>query len=205
VSSLPLLYSFRRCPYAIRARTALRYSGIQTEMHEVSLKAKPAAMLQISPKGTVPVLDLRDGTVIDESLNIMRWALLQHDPEDWLMAGQPVLQQDAAELIAFNDGAFKQALDLYKYAIRFPEQPREDYRAEGERFLAQLERCLNAHDSLCRKQASITDAAIFPFVRQFSLVDEAWFAQAPYPALRQWLRQWLDSELFLKVMEKPPA
>lgn len=184
---------------------ALCYSGIQMEIREVSLKDKPAAMLQISPKGTVPVLDLRDGTVIDESLSVMHWALLQHDPQDWLMSSQPTLQQEAAELIATNDGAFKQALDRYKYAIRFPEQPPAVYRAEGERFLAQLERRLNAQAFLCRDQSSVADAAIFPFIRQFALVDEAWFAQTPYPALRQWLRQWLESELFLKVMEKAPA
>lgn len=202
---LPVLYSFRRCPYAMRARMALRYSGIQVDVHEVSLKNKPQAMLQISPKGTVPVLAIPNGAVIDESLNIMRWALAQHDPEDWLMLGAPTLGQEAEVLIAENDGAFKQALDHYKYATRFPEHPAEFYRAEGEVFLQALELRLSKTRYLCREQCSLPDIAIFPFIRQFTSVDEAWFRQAPYPALENWLKQLLESRLFISIMEKHPA
>ncbi|MEO8417179.1 MAG: glutathione S-transferase [Methylophilaceae bacterium] len=202
---MPILYSFRRCPYAMRARMALRYSSIQVDVHEVSLKNKPQAMLQISPKGTVPILALPNGVVIDESLNIMRWALAQHDPEDWLMLGAPILGQEAEDLIAENDGAFKQALDRYKYATRFPEHPAEFYRAEGETFLQALELRLSKTRYLCREQCSFADIAIFPFIRQFTSVDEAWFRRAPYSALENWLKQLLDSRLFISIMEKHPA
>lgn len=127
---LPILYSYRRCPYAMRARMALSYAGIPVEIREISLKQKPAHMLQVSPKGTVPVLVLPDGQVIEQSLEIMHWALQQHDADGWLSADPP----HAALLIAENDGAFKQHLDRYKYAIRFPEYPAEHYRAQGELF-----------------------------------------------------------------------
>lgn len=202
---LPVLYSFRRCPYAMRARMALRYSGIQVDIHEVSLKDKPQAMLQISPKGTVPVLALPNGEVIDESLDIMRWALAQHDPEDWLMTGEAALGQEAEVLIAENDGAFKQALDGYKYATRLPEHPAEFYRVEGEMFLRALELRLSKTRYLCRERCSLADIAIFPFIRQFVSVDEAWFRQAPYPALGDWLKRLMESRLFISIMEKHPA
>ena len=186
----------------MRARMALRSSGIAVEIREIALKNKPQHMLQISPKGTVPVLVLQHGEVLDESLDIMRWALAQHDPDDWLMAGETALVQEAERLIVENDGSFKRALDRYKYAVRFPEQPSEVYRAEGEVFLQQLEARLSRSKHLCRDERALADIAVFPFVRQFSLVDEAWFAQAPYPALRNWLKRLVESELFLSVMEK---
>ena len=184
---------------------ALRYSGIAVEIREIALRNKPQHMLQISPKGTVPVLVLQNGEVIDESLDIMRWALAQNDPEDWLTTGEAVFRQDAEALIKENDGAFKQALDRYKYAIRFPEQPAEVYRAEGEVFLQQLEMRLNSHRYLSRDRYALADIAIFPFIRQFALVDEKWFAAAPYPALSIWLKQLSESELFTSIMEKHPT
>lgn len=202
---LPVLYSFRRCPYAMRARMALRYSGIQVDIHEVSLKDKPEAMLQISPKGTVPVLALPNGEVLDESLDIMRWALAQHDPDDWLMTGETASGQEAEALIANNDGAFKQTLDRYKYAPRFPEHPAEFYRAQGEVFLQALELRLSKTHYLCRERCSLADIAIFPFVRQLVSVDDAWFKQAPYPALANWLKQLVESRLFISIMEKHPT
>jgi glutathione S-transferase len=202
---LPVLYSFRRCPYAMRARMALRYSGIQVDIHEVSLKDKPEAMLQISPKGTVPVLALPNDEVLDESLDIMRWVLAQNDPDDWLMAGAPALGQEAEVLIAETDGSFKQALDHYKYATRFPEHSAEFYRAEGEVFLQALELRLSKTRYLCRERCSFADIAIFPFIRQFVSVDEAWFRQAPYLALGNWLKQLVESRLFISIMEKPPV
>jgi len=135
---LPILYSYRRCPYAMRARMALSYAGVPVEIREISLKDKPAHMLQVSPKGTVPVLVLSGGQVIDQSLEIMQWALQQHDADDWLSADP----HRTALLIAENDGSFKQNLDRYKYAIRFPEHSAEDYRQQGELFLAKLEQHL---------------------------------------------------------------
>ena len=191
------LYSFRRCPYAMRARMALRYCGVPVEIVEVSLKAKPAEMLAISPKGTVPVLDA-NGRVIDESLEIMRWALAQNDPQDWLLSGDARV----AELIEANDQVFKVHLNRYKYAERYPEQPMEVYRAEGEMFLRRLEELLEGRDYLLTDHPSLADIALLPFVRQFAHVDREWFAQTPYVRLQAWLQRFLESELFTSIMKK---
>jgi glutathione S-transferase len=195
-----VLYSFRRCPYAMRARMALRYSGVAVQIIEVSLKAKPAEMLALSPKGTVPVLSV-DGRVIDESLAIMRWALAQHDPEGWLLEDDGATQA----LIDENDQGFKHQLNRYKYAERYPEQPMEHYRAEGEVFLSKLEGLLAEREYLLAGHLSLADVALAPFVRQFAHVDREWFDQAPYPRLRAWLQRFLESPLFVAVMAKPQA
>ena len=192
-----LLYSFRRCPYAMRARLALRYAGVPVRIIEVSLKAKPAEMLSLSPKGTVPVLSV-DGAVIDESLAIMQWALAQHDPEDWLLGGDPTV----LVLIAENDQGFKHHLNRYKYAERYPEQPMEQYRAEGEVFLQKLDGLLAGRSYLLADHPSLADMAVLPFVRQFAHVDRQWFASTPYPRLQQWLEAFLQSPLFIGVMAK---
>ncbi|AZD60650.1 glutathione S-transferase [Pseudomonas chlororaphis subsp. aurantiaca] len=197
------LYSFRRCPYAMRARLALRYSGVPLEIVEVSLKAKPAAMLALSPKGTVPVLSV-DGRVIDESLDIMRWALARHDPQDWLLKDDGPAQQRIEALIAENDQVFKLHLNRYKYAERYPEQPMEYYRGQGELFLRQLDELLSQQDYLLAEHPSLADMALAPFVRQFAHVDREWFAQTPYRNLQRWLQRFLESELFTQVMAKPP-
>nr|WP_279655482.1 glutathione S-transferase [Pseudomonas petroselini] len=192
-----MLYSFRRCPYAMRARLALRYSGVPVRIVEVSLKAKPAEMLALSPKGTVPVLSV-DGEVIDESLAIMQWALAQHDPDNWLLGGDPAV----LALVAENDQGFKYHLDRYKYAERYPEQPMDHYRAEGEVFLQKLEGLLTGRAYLLADHPSLADMALAPFVRQFAHVDRDWFAAAPYPRLQQWLERFLQSPLFVGVMAK---
>ncbi|QJP96017.1 glutathione S-transferase [Pseudomonas fluorescens] len=191
------LYSFRRCPYAMRARMALRYSGVPVEIVEVSLKAKPAEMLAISPKGTVPVLDA-GGQVIDESLEIMRWALAQNDPDDWLLGGD----SRTAELIEANDQVFKVHLNRYKYAERYPEQPMEVYRAEGALFLQKLDELLEGRDYLLAGHPSLADIALLPFVRQFAHVDRDWFATTPYERLQAWLQRFLESDLFTAIMKK---
>ncbi|WP_285420343.1 glutathione S-transferase [Pseudomonas sp. efr-133-TYG-5] len=191
------LYSFRRCPYAMRARMALRYSGVPVNIVEVSLKAKPAEMLAISPKGTVPVLDA-NGRVIDESLEIMHWALAQHDPQGWLLGGDPRI----AELIEANDHVFKVQLNRYKYAERYPEQPMQVYRAEGALFLQRLDELLTQRDYLLADHLSLADVALLPFVRQFAHVDREWFAQTPYVRLQAWLQRLLESELFTAIMKK---
>jgi len=193
-----LLYSFRRCPYAMRARLALRYSGVAVRIIEVSLKAKPAEMLALSPKGTVPVLSV-EGRVIEESLEIMQWALAQHDPDDWLLQGDPAV----LALIAENDQVFKHHLNRYKYAERYPEQPMEHYRAEGEVFLQKLEGLLAEREYLLAEHPSLADAALAPFVRQFAHVDREWFAGTPYQRLQIWLQRFLESPLFTAVMAKP--
>ena len=193
-----LLYSFRRCPYAMRARLALRYSGVAVRIIEVSLKAKPAEMLALSPKGTVPVLSV-EGRVIEQSLEIMQWALAQHDPDDWLLQGDPAV----LALIAENDQVFKHHLNRYKYAERYLEQPMEHYRAEGEVFLQKLEGLLAEREYLLAEHLSLADAALAPFVRQFAHVDREWFAGTPYQRLQIWLQRFLESPLFTAVMAKP--
>jgi len=199
--TLPILYSYRRCPYAMRARMALKYAGIAVEIREISLRDKPAHLLEISPKGTVPVLATAHGAVLEQSLDIMHWALQQNDPDGWLVADAAQTQQ----LITENDTSFKQALDRYKYAIRFPEQAMEDYRALGEVFLAKLEQQLSRTDFLMGAKLTLADIAIFPFIRQFSAVDAVWFASANYPKLKAWLNLMLSSTLFNSIMDKHPV
>lgn len=200
----PILYSFRRCPYAIRARLALQVSGVAHELREVRLRDKPAAMLAASPKGSVPVLVLPDGRVIDESWDIMVWALRTHDPAAWL-GRHEVWIKAAAHLVDMNDGAFKHALDQYKYADPAAATLKTQARAAGEWFLQQLETRLEAHACLLDEAFSIADAAILPFVRQFAGVDAEWFDTAPYPRLRAWLHRGVESSLFAQVMQKYPV
>lgn len=197
----PILYSFRRCPYAIRARLAIKVSQIQVELREVVLAEKPKAMLAESPKGTVPVLVLSDDTVIDESKDIMFWALNQNDPDKWLSQHQEKINEIDA-LITLNDNDFKRYLDHYKYADRFPEQPMEYYREQGEVFLQQLETRLSKNPFLLGDSLSMADMAIVPFIRQFAFVDKPWFDRSPYRQLQDWLENILASDLFNKVMIK---
>ena len=195
------LYSFRRCPYAMRARMALRYSDVAVNIVEVSLKAKPAEMLALSSKGTVPVLSVA-GQVIDESLAIMHWALEQNDPQDWLLKDDPAGQAQIAALIEENDQVFKVHLNRYKYAERYPEQPMAFYRSEGEVFLRRLEALLEGRDYLLAAHPSLADVALMPFVRQFAHVDREWFGQTPYVRLQAWLQRFLESDLFTSIMKK---
>ena len=198
MAALALLYSYRRCPYAMRARMALSYAGIAYQVQDISLKDKPPGLLAVSPKGTVPVLVLPNGRVLEQSLDIMHWALQQHDPAQWL----DIDREKSQALINENDGAFKQALDKYKYAIRFPEQSSSSYRSQAEVFLCKLEEALQDQPFLSGAHLSLTDVAIFPFIRQFAAVDANWFAQAAYPKLQAWLQARLESSLFLGVMSK---
>jgi len=200
----PLLYSFRRCPYAIRARLALAQAGVAVQTVEVDLKHKPADLLAVSPRATVPVLVLPTGQLLTESLDIMRWALAQHDPAGWLQSRQPECDEF---LIKTTDTAFKHWLDRYKYAERYPEQTREHYRQQAvDALIAPLEQALSADGPwLGGAQPVLADAAIFPFVRQFAAVDPAWWGSSPFPATRAWLQRWLASALFVGVMRKPGA
>lgn len=190
----PVLYTFRRCPYAMRARMALAVSGTSCEMREVKLREKPEAMLKASPKGTVPVLVLTDGTVIDESIDVMRWALDTNDPDGWL-AG------DDAELIAANDGPFKHHLDRYKYTSRHGTDA-EEHRAAALEILLTLEKRLDQSTFLCGETLTLTDAAIMPFIRQFAATDRAWFDTQPLPKLQHWLDNQIASDLFAGIMVK---
>ena len=192
-----ILYSFRRCPYAMRARMALIISGQQVELREVVLRDKPDAMLALSPKGTVPVLALPGGAVIDESLDIMHWALREYDPERWL-------DGDDAALIATNDGPFKHHLDRYKYAGRYGSDPLE-HRAGAMELLGALEGRLGNVGFLCGPGRTLADIALFPFVRQFARTEPEWFDAQPLPRVQAWLRVLVGSELFARVMTRRPA
>ncbi|WP_415881347.1 glutathione S-transferase [Neptuniibacter sp. QD72_48] len=195
----PILYSFRRCPYAIRARLAIEQSGVEVELREIVLRDKPEHMLEISPKGTVPVLLLPDGTVIDESLEIMHWALAQNDCDAWHDADSKQIDQ----LIEANDYEFKGWLDKYKYSDRHPEHSQTYYRNKCELWLVQLEELLQQHSgSLLAGGKSLADYALLPFIRQFAHVNLDWFKAADYPHVQSWLSDFKESDLFLGVMKK---
>lgn len=200
-----ILYSFRRCPYAMRARLAVAKSGIQLELREIELKNKPQQLIDISPKATVPVLLTADNNVIDESLDIMKWALNQHDPDNWYQSLTESQQQLSQELIAQNDGDFKYYLDRYKYADRYPEHSQDYYRQQAEKTLITLEQQLQQNGFLVGDRITYADIAILPFIRQFAFADKAWFDQSPYPHIQKWLNDFIESELFNSIMNKYPA
>lgn len=204
MSALPVLYSFRRCPYAMRARLALAVSGQACELREVVLRNKPQGLLQASPKATVPVLVLADGQVLDQSLAIMRWALAQHDPAHWL-APSDGAEADMLALIADCDSHFKQALDRCKYPSRYPEADAALACTHAVEWLQGLETRLTQHPFLFGDHAALADMAMAPFVRQFAGIDTTWWDAQPWPHLQAWLAQWQANSLFESVMHKLPA
>jgi len=200
----PILYSFRRCPYAIRARWALYLCGHTVALREVLLRDKPPCLVEYSAKATVPVLVLPDGRVIDESIDIINWALSVNDPQGLLQPlGAPDRRQSLL-LIEQNDQQFKPLLDRYKYADRHPQQSQQEYRRQAEFFLLLLEAQLQRGDYLLGARQSLADVAILSFIRQFAAVDKAWFDNSPYPALRRWLQRGMASPSFVAVMAKVP-
>lgn len=203
---LPILYTFRRCPYAMRARLGLLLGQRNVEIREITLKAKPDALLQASPKGTVPVLVLSDGPVISESLEIMRWALSSPHPQADAcppLLGQTVDEQTLiAHLIHQNDHEFKPWLDKYKYADRYPAQSQTDYFLSASVFLNTLEIHVNRHRYLINDQLSLADYAIVPFIRQFNAVDPKRDLNLSYPRLMVWLTELTASEIFTQAMNK---
>lgn len=202
VAKLPTLYSFRRCPYAMRARLALLASGIQCEIREIVLRNKPAALLTASPKGTVPVLICAEGRVLEQSLDIMLWALEQHDPENWLSPESDSLP-DMLALIGQCDGEFKFNLDRYKYPERYADAASPDvYRLSASQFLMLLELRLEKRIWLQGSRPALADMAIVPFVRQFAHTDKAWFAAQPWPRLQTWLQKLLESDLYETAMTR---
>jgi len=196
-----ILYSFRRCPYAMRARLALDVSGQVWELREVSLRNKPPEMLRLSAKGTVPVLVLPDGSVIDESLDIMLWALSRNDPEHWLAPESDSLH-GMRELIDRFDSHFKQHLDRYKYPSRFAGADPLVDRAEAAQDLALLEGRLMRTTYLAGGHVSLADMAIVPFVRQFANVDPDWFAGQSSHTLQLWLRTLVESARFERIVQR---
>ncbi|MDQ6973042.1 MAG: glutathione S-transferase [Mariprofundaceae bacterium] len=206
MSPLPVLYSFRRCPYAMRARMSLIASGTQCELREVDLGNKPATMLEASPKATVPVLQLTDGTVLHESLDIMLWALKSAGPGRWLTPSGGSMS-DMLRIIEGNDGAFKYHLDRYKYPNRFADEINGDartHRLQASGCLAPVEIQLSKTPFLFGEHLSLADIAILPFVRQFAATDPEWFASLDYTHVQQWLQHWQQSSLFTACMGKHP-
>lgn len=199
----PVLYSFRRCPYAMRARMAIASSGQSCSLREVVLSNKPREMILISPKGTVPVILLPNGRVIEESLEIMYWTLEKNDPERWLT---PLHTNPKAvkALIAENDGPFKNNLDRYKYPNHYTDSNPLHFRDQGLKFLEQLNVQLTKTKYLFGNEFSVADAAISPFVRQFANTDRSWFDALQISQLQHWLKEILISDRFLNVMEKYP-
>lgn len=202
-NNLPVLYSFRRCPYAMRARLALASSGQGVVLREVILRDKPEEMLLASPKATVPVLILEDGNVLEESIDIMHWAMRQSDREGLRDFPAPVLEEMDA-LIGHSDGSFKQALDRYKYPNRYIGVERDEQREAGAQFIRQLDGQLAGRSYLFGECLSFADLAILPFVRQFAHVDRDWFWQQPWPNVIKWLEAFIDSERFAAIMTKYP-
>ena len=199
--ALPVLYSFRRCPYAIRARLALACAAFRCELREIKLRSKPQAMLDASPKATVPVLVLADGTVIEQSLEIMLHALRAHDPDQWLAPNNGASLQDLLALIERNDGFFKPALDRSKYPDRYSAEEVATARVNAHAWLGELNERLAVTGYLFGQNPSLADMALRPFVRQYARIDDAdWVAQA-WPHLQHWLQRWMDSALYAQVME----
>lgn len=197
----PILYSYRRCPYAMRARMALKYAGIEVEHREIELRNKPQSMLRVSPKGTVPVLVVGD-LVIDQSLDIMHWSMQQADPDGWGVVDGKIAQA----WIEKNDGQFKVLLDQYKYPNRHPELDQEAVLNEALEFmLLPMEAALQSSQYLLGSKMTWLDIAIFPFIRQFSMVDQDKFERLPIPAIKRWLTRHMESELFNAVMQKHPV
>lgn len=200
-SPLPILYTFRRCPYAMRARMAIYAAGVKVQSIEVSLKNKPQTLLDYSPKGTVPVIVMPNGEVIQESRDIMLWALHQSDPDNWLSQNDTARQQEMSQLVNKCDMEFKPLLDRYKYFDRHPEYSQEEYRQQAEGFLQILDNNLSQHAFLIDENIRFADVAIFPFIRQFASVDKIWFAASPYKNLQRWLDACINTELFTTIME----
>ena len=198
-NNLPILYSFRRCPYAMRARMAIHISDQRCELREVLLRDKPPSMLQYSAKGTVPVLILQDGKVIDESLDVIDWALNLNDPDDWQRSKD---KEKTKELIKINDGEFKYHLDRYKYSKRYDNEDPEFHRKKCLEFIESINNELNNSEYIFDDNISYADIVLLPFIRQFRIADIEWFDSLPYDNLKKWLSSFLDSSLLNSIMKK---
>ena len=198
-NNLPILYSFRRCPYAMRARMAIHISDQRCELREVLLRDKPPSMLEYSAKGTVPVLILQDGKVIDESLDVIDWALNLNDPDDWQRSKD---KEKTKELIKINDGEFKYHLDRYKYSKRYDNEDPEFHRKRCLKFIESINNELNNSEYIFDDNISYADIVLLPFIRQFRIADIEWFDSLPYDNLKKWLSSFLDSSLLNSIMKK---
>ncbi|MCJ8295770.1 MAG: glutathione S-transferase [Colwellia sp.] len=203
-STLPILYSLRNCPYAMRARLAIFKAKQTVLLRDLVLSDKPIEMMAASPKGTVPVVVLKNGTVIEESLAVMLWALRETDPADLLHGQQDHLLSAMLLLITEFDNDFKTCLEAYKCAKRYQEDNVSQCRAACELYIQKLERALTKHSFLMSDKESLADIALMPFIRQFARIERQWYLQSPYPKVRQWLNSYLQSPVFTKVMAKHP-
>ena len=201
-NDLPIIYSLRNCPFAMRARIAIYKSQQPVLLRDLVLSDKPAEMLTASPKGTVPVLVTPNGTVIEESFEIMLWALSMSDPDDLLFTGDEKMLDKMLALIYLFDSEFKGDLENYKCAKRYRETNIIECREACEVYIAQLERLLTEHKYLMADRESLADIALLPFIRQFARVERQWYLHSPYPHVRQWLNNYLQSKMFSKVMAK---
>ena len=202
--SLPILYSLRQCPYAMRARIGLLLAQQSVMLRDIVMTNIPKEMLTTSPKGEVPVLVLDDGTVIDESIDIMRWALNKNDPQDLLYIRHSNLIEEIQNFIQHNDNEFVEALKKYKAASRYHDAAEVERRQQCENFITDIEGRLSIQDYIFGDKPSLADYAILPFIRQFSRVDRKWYLQSPYPKLRSWLEGHYQNPLFSKAMKKYP-
>jgi glutathione S-transferase len=202
--SPPVLYSLQNCPYAIRARMALLLAKQPVMLRPIDLKNKPKDMLTASPKGSVPVLVLDKNNVIDESLDIMIWALQKSDPHNLLLAHDHDMFTDMMSLINEHDNQFTPLLSQYKQAKRYHKASENNDRKLCEKFVSGIEQRLNKHPFILSNQPSLIDYVALPFLRQFAKVDRQWYLKAPYPKLQQWLTHHLQSRLYSKVMVKHP-
>jgi glutathione S-transferase len=203
-STLPIIYSLRNCPYAMRARIAIFKSKQIVLLRDLVLSNKPAEMIAVSPKGTVPVLVLANGTVIEESLEVMLWALQQTDPDDLLHGHKEGALAAMLSLIHEFDNDFKTSLEAYKCAKRYQEDNVAQCRVVCQQYIEQLEQRLTEHTFLMSDRESLADIALVPFIRQFARVERQWYLQSPYPMVRRWLNSYLQSPVFTKVMAKHP-
>jgi len=202
--SHPVLYSLRQCPYAMRARIGVLLANQSVVLRDIVMTNIPTEMLTASPKGTVPVLVLSDSSVIEESLNIMLWALKQNDPDNLLYRHERDALDNMLTLIQRCDNEFVDALKKYKAASRYHDSNILSYRQQCEIFINDLEESLKKHHFIMGDSASLVDYAILPFIRQFSNVDKKWYKQAPYPKLQQWLENHYQNPIFAKAMTKYP-
>lgn len=196
---LPVLYTFRRCPYAIRARFTISYSGIRYIHREILLKKRPKELYDISKKATIPVLQLENDCIIDQSLDIMRWAIVENDKDGWFKNNKV----NQLEMISLNDNIFKIWLDKYKYHSRFPEESKNYYRNKCSVILNKYEEQFKKTRYLLSDKCSLADVAIFPFVKQFKYVDDLWFEDY-YPKTNKWLNLFINSDNFQFIMKKYP-
>ena len=198
-NNLPILYSFRRCPYAMRARMAIHISSQKCEIREVLLRDKPPSMLEYSSKGTVPVLVLQSGEVIDESLDVIDWALNLNDPDNWQRSKD---NEKTKELIKINDGEFKHHLDRYKYSKRYDNEDPEFHRKKCLKFIEKINSELQNSKYIFDDEISYIDISLLPFIRQFRIADNEWFDELPYENVKSWLSNFLNSELLKSIMSK---